>query len=135
MVFCAEGVSSIDRAAEGPSKVLFESPCANLAHDVTPQTQWKMAGCCPCFTGMSCYWSSAATQNPDSDEWILLRLKAPVCLVTEMEISPYKCAPRSSPETCTPARCALGGLAHALKSLPFFLLFFLSTILLPLLGP
>lgn len=65
----ALGASSLDHPAEAP----------NLTLDPVVRTR-----------GLISYWSSAGSEDENSDEWVAYRLVHPLCVVKSMQVRPFK---------------------------------------------
>eukprot|EP00802_Teleaulax_amphioxeia_P023317 Tamp_23874.p1 GENE.Tamp_23874~~Tamp_23874.p1 ORF type:complete len:313 (-),score=46.84 Tamp_23874:77-982(-) len=75
--------STQDREEEDKKLVLTRSTCCTGKAD-------DQKDCC-CHNGAKpCYWSSMACDDPNTNDWISLRLNSMVCMVESITVLPYK---------------------------------------------
>ena len=75
--------STQDREEEDKKHVLAKSKCCS--------GKIEDQNLCSCKDGaLPCYWSSCASNDANSNEWIALRLSSMVCLVHSITILPYQ---------------------------------------------
>ncbi|KAF0738758.1 hypothetical protein Ae201684_005374 [Aphanomyces euteiches] len=77
---------------------------------------------CGCSSGNSCYWSSAATTSPDTQESIFYRMRGN-CIVRAIGILPYRVFWHPGAPTYGPSKVSFSfyaNLEHAQEELPFY---------------
>ena len=85
LLHSALGSSTVDNASESAHNTLKPSVCTDPSrrHQCTCQRPWPLAQ-------RPCYWSSAGSTNPASDDWLLYRLSPAGPMVIEaLTLAPY----------------------------------------------